>query len=1136
MKRLTFSILAFVCAVSLQAQALPDPDVFAAPPAQYQTASWWHWIDGALTREGITKDLEAMKAQGISNATVLNIYRKLGIEEGSRRSFKFGTPEWYGMFRHAVEEADRLGMQIGAANCDGWSESGGPWITPELSMKQYTWRKSFVKGNGRTQTVRLSMPFYKEHFYRDVAVVAYRDAAPASFFLAAPKIGGHGKYPVETLVKNHDYYDESCHLDEFDVFPAEILFDGNPNTSLTLDEDKTITLDFPKPFTAEVLHIQVQGSAARFPIPVFIEVSDDAKTWREAATVYVRGPMMVQKIPFGRTTARHWRLTVNEELSPTTLSEMCLLREGEKGLWESVPGTAIADASQVIDLTDKMDEDGTLRWAAPKGNWTIIRFGYTSNGKSNHPASPEGIGLECDKMDSTALDVHFKAFPEKLIEAAGPYAGKTFTYFLVDSWECGQQNWTAAFPSEFLKMNGYSLIPWIPALCGEKIGSDRITEAFMHDFDKVRGELVRVHYFKHLADLCHRAGMQLWSEGIYGGSTMPPVDVLKSYEYCDVPMTEFWAQASEYIDWPVTYRPGNYGNHAIPYHVSLIYGKPVVGSEAFTGMALFSDSPIDLKLYGDMAYTQGVNRMILHSYVHQPDNRRPGVTLGIYGQTFNRHNTWFNAGDGFFGTQARIQYLLQQGDRCADALVYLGDRLPNTEMSTMEIERNLPANIKFQYINRDVLMDRLSVSDGLIWLDGVHPFKFLMLRGDRMETGTARRIAALVDAGATVYGPKPVATLSLKDMEKNDAELREIASRLWDGGKVITDLGSLKKAYTPDLEVRGIGIDDILYYHKRIGTVDCYYLVSKDNSRTVSFEALFDLPGRTPEIWDPMDGSTRAQGIYAWEGGRTLVPMTLRPRQGVFVMLYPDRGQRHIVLLKDSWGTQLFPRAAGANFRPLPDCIAADGTLRFRDLAAGDYTAEWSDGGSAPVHIDAAERISIDGSRGSVTFEDEPALGTKPLRLFRDFTASIDPMIKYYSGFATYRTSFDVPEGFIKPGRRILVSIPSFGSTARLTVNGKVLETVWDPYALTDVSGLVKTGTNELVISVSNPWRNRMIGDQRGVPSTEKHWTTSPMQQKGIPPKQIIHAHTALYPAGISQPITVYSEDEDSISMHIRPL
>ena len=63
-----------------------------------------------------------------------------------------------------------------------------------------------------------------------------------------------------------------------------------------------------------------------------------------------------------------------------------------------------------------------------------------------------------------------------------------------------------------------------------------------------------------------------------------------------------------------------------------------------------------------------------------------------------------------------------------------------------------------------------------------------------------------------------------------------------------------------------------------------------------------------------------------------------------------------------------------------------------------------------------------------------------------------------------------------------------------------------------------------------------MIGDQRGVPSTEKHWTTSPMQQKGIPPKQIIHAHTALYPAGISQPITVYSEDEDSISMHIRPL
>ena len=1130
MRRILSSALALFAAVCALAQQTPDPAVFAAPPARYQTAAWWHWMDGALTKEGVTKDLEAMKAQGISNATVLNIYRLIGIEDGFQ-SVKFDSPEWYALFRHAVEEADRLGMQIGAANCDGWSESGGPWITPETSMKQYTWRKTFVKGNGREQVVPLAQPFSKERFYRDVAVVAYRDAAPNSFVAAAPKISCNGSYPVETLIKSHKYHDETRHIDLFDDFPAEILIDGNPTTGLTINEDKTIRLDFAKPFTAEQLHIYIMVSAARFPVPVLIEVSDDGTSWREAGRVYPKAANSLQKLSFPRTTARHWRLTVNEPLSPTTLSELCLLQQGERGVWDSQPGVAIARAEDVLDLTDRMDADGTLRWAAPKGNWTVLRFGYTSNGKFNHPASPQGVGLECDKMDSTALDIHFKAFPEKLIRAAGPYAGKTFTYFLVDSWECGQQNWTAAFPQAFEEQQGYSLTPWIPVLCGERIGSAALSEAFIHDFDAVRGELVRVHYFKHLADLCHRAGMQLWSEGIYGGASMPPVDVLKSYEFCDVPMTEFWAQASEYRDWPIVYWPENYGNHAIPYHVSLIYDKPVVGSEAFTGMALYSDSPIDLKLYGDQAYTQGVNRMILHSYVHQPDDRRPGVTLGIYGQTFNRNNTWFNAADGFFATEARIQYLLQLGDRRADALVYLGDRLPNAEMTAAEIARTLPENIKFQYINQEVLLHRLSVRDGRIWLDGKHPFKFLVLRGDRMELGTARKVAELVDAGALVYGPKPVSTLSLKDFEQNNAALKEIAGRLWDGGKVLTDQRALEAAYTPDLRVRGIGIDDLLWYHKTAGEVDYYYLSNKDNSRTVRFEAVFDVPDGKPEIWDPMTGRVEEQMMYDFDHGATVVPVTLRPRQGIFVLLRRggDRVQ-HIFRLTDLQGGQLFPNRAGDFSRTVPEAYRGqDGEIHLRSLAAGSYIAGYSDAVACRIDLKEPDRVVLDGTVGTMTFEDEPALGTMPTGGFREFTAFLDPRIKHYSGEVTYRTSAVLPEGFIKSGRRVLIGIPAFGSTAQLTVGGHTLETIWDPSALTDITEWVRPGENEIVITVTNPWRNRLIGDKAGIPSTEKHWTTSPQQQKHIPPQQILHEYALLYPAGISQPVTIYSEGVERV-------
>ncbi len=1127
----TITTLSLLCASALCASAQQGltPEGFKAPSPENHTAAWWHWMDGDITREGITKDLEAMHSQGITNATVLNIYRLIGVE--GCQNVKFNSPEWFAMFRHAVEEADRLGIEIGAANCDGWSESGGPWISPELSMKQYTWRKTFVKGNGREQTISLAKPYFKERFYRDVKVVAYRDAAPNSFVQAAPKITANGGYPLETLIKSHKYHDETRHLDLFDEFPADILIDGNPTTGLTLSDDKTVRLDFAKPFTAEQLQIYILVSAAKFPIPVKIEVSDDGQNYSEVATVFPTAANSLQKLSFPKTASRHWKLTVNEKLSATTLSELCLLKAGERGVWDSAPGVAIASEADVIDISDMMSADGTLRWAAPKGNWTIIRFGYTSNGKFNHPASPQGVGLECDKMDTTALNIHFAAYPQKLIEAAGEYSGRTFTYFLVDSWECGQQNWTAAFPEEFRSRRGYDLTPYIPVLCGERIGSRELSDAFVHDFDKTRGELVLDNYFKHLADLCHRAGMKLYSEGIYGGSSMPPVDVLKSYKYCDVPMTEFWAQASEYREWPITHTPGNYTGHSIPHHVPLIYGKPVIGSEAFTGMALYSDSPIDLKLYGDQVYTLGVNRMILHSYVHQPTDRRPGVTLGIYGQTFNRNNLWFNYSDGFFATEARIQYMLQAGDVRCDALIYMGDNLPNAELKESELDRLLPPNTKFQYINQETLLERISVRDGMLYLDGKHPFKYMMLRGDRMDIETIRCIGKLVDGGAIIYGQKPVSTLSLVNYEAETAELRDIANRLWDSGKIITDLKRLEKSFSPDLIVRGAGINDLLYNHKSQGELDYYYVVNKDNSSAVNFEASFDIRGGRPEIWDPMSGETREQMMYINSGARTIVPMSLRPRQGVFVVFRKggDR-QQHIRRLIDIDGEILFPNESGDFSRALPEAYRGpDGEIHLRDLKAGSYVLGYSDVLSSRVDIAAPAKMVLNGTAGTMTFEDEPLLGTVNIGGFRNLTGSLDPMVKYYSGVITYRTEAVLPDGFVREGSRVLISIPAFGSTARLSVNGDTLETIWDPYYKADITEYVKAGRNELTIVVTNPWRNRLVGDKAGVPSSQQLWTTSPLQQKHIPPQQIIHEYTLLYPSGISSPITIWSEGAEKV-------
>ncbi len=150
---------------------------FATPPRAAGVHAWWHWVDGAITREGITKDLEALAKQGVVQATILNVGLFEGRDFGVPR-VRFASPEWFAMLRFALDEAKRVGIRIGVHNCDGWSSSGGPWVAPEQSMKQLAWTKALVEG-GRPLDLALVRPAEVSGFYRDVAVVAYPTASEA---------------------------------------------------------------------------------------------------------------------------------------------------------------------------------------------------------------------------------------------------------------------------------------------------------------------------------------------------------------------------------------------------------------------------------------------------------------------------------------------------------------------------------------------------------------------------------------------------------------------------------------------------------------------------------------------------------------------------------------------------------------------------------------------------------------------------------------------------------------------------------------------------------------------------------------------------------------------------------------------
>ena len=164
---------AFAVSILLAASAHADSlaDGFRNPPDSARPQVWWHWMNGNITKEGITADLEAMKRVGIGGAQIFNVDG--GIPAGP---VKFLSPEWRELMQHAAREADRLGLELCLHNCAGWSSSGGPWNTPEHAMQRVTTSEQPVKGPAHFGGM-LPAPPARLGFYRDIAVLAFRTPA-----------------------------------------------------------------------------------------------------------------------------------------------------------------------------------------------------------------------------------------------------------------------------------------------------------------------------------------------------------------------------------------------------------------------------------------------------------------------------------------------------------------------------------------------------------------------------------------------------------------------------------------------------------------------------------------------------------------------------------------------------------------------------------------------------------------------------------------------------------------------------------------------------------------------------------------------------------------------------------------------
>jgi hypothetical protein len=876
-------------------------DRFRSPGPEARPHTWWHWMNGNVTADGITRDLEAMARVGVGGAHMFDV--GCGIPQGPATTL---GPEWAKMIRHAADECGRLGLSLTLHNCPGWSSSGGPWITPERSMQQLVWSEATVEGGAQVDRV-LPRPFTRLDHYRDAMVIAY-PALPGDRAIA------RGHVVRATL----------------NGAPADVrlITDGDAATMIDItpgDGPAHLVMEFAEPYAASALVLQaspVEDNANFLPSAAFtVEASDDGKNWRTLAETPVpvwrlhTTPPLIASFP--STTARFFRIGV-----PATcrLSELKLSADprianlGAKAGWGrdanvgEMPGAAepaaTIDPARVIDVSRFMESDGRLRWTPPAGQWTVLRFGHTATGANNLSASTAGIGLECDKFSAAALDFHFATYFRELLPALERLGRRDLAGVLIDSYETGMQNWTAEMPREFQARRGYALTSFMPAMTGRLVGSPEITERFLWDIRRAQALMMEELYFGRFHELCHQHGLTSYTEP-YGNG---PFDDQQAGAKVDALMGEFWVRGG-----------------AAAYSVKVaattahVHGKNFVGAESFTGrpaQSRWQEHPYAMKGLGDEMYTLGLNHFVFHRYAQQPHpTARPGMTMGPWGFHFDRTNTWFEEAGPWLAYVGRCQHMLSQGNFAADILYFAGENSP--VQCPVHIEEPVAATLSgarpalampvppghdYDVCGAEVLHKRARIESNHIVLPDGMQYRVLVMPDDqRITRETLARIAELVRAGMWLVGAPVAQSHGLDAYPDSDAEVKRLAADLWGDldGKAHTSRAygrgrifwgvSLDRVLAeaglgPDVELSSRNNDAVLHWiHRRTADADIYF-VSNARRRAETLAASFRVTGRAPECWDPMTGETHALPLFTESGGRTRVALHLDEAGSCFVV------------------------------------------------------------------------------------------------------------------------------------------------------------------------------------------------------------------------------------------------------------
>lgn len=1064
-------ILLSVALLSLSASAASRLEQsFLNPSYDARPWSFWYWMYGAVTEEGVKADLEAMKNVGLGGTYLMPIKTVEGAPQYEGKAPQL-SPEWWRLVGRSMEIADSLGLKLGMHICDGFALAGGPWISPKESMQKVVFADTVVSG-GKLAGLTLPVPEMKEGYYEDIAV--YAMPVKGSPILAKPVITC-GNLDADVPAG------KGVNIDEKGVIRSSVPC--------------WIQYEYPQPVTVRSLEVVLKGNNYQAN-RLNVKASEDGKVFKEVKQLVPprhgwQNTDENNTYSLPETTARYFRFywtpegsePASEDLDAAKwkpnlkVNDIILSGEPKINHWEGKSGRVwrVAEATsdteapvsecvqvdEVIDLTPAL-KDGALTASLPDGEWRILRLGHTSTGHTNATGGA-GKGLECDKFSPQAVAKQFDNWFGRVFHELDPeLARRVLKYMHVDSWECGSQNWSDNFASEFKRRRGYDLMPYLPLYAGIPMDNAETSEKVLRDIRTTMAELVVDVFYTVLAEKAKEYDCYFSAECV---SPTMVSDGMMHYSKVDYPMGEFWLNSPTH-DKPNDMIDAIHGAH--------VYGKNIVQAEGFTELrGTWDETPATLKTLLDRNYALGINRIFYHVNAHNPYlDKKPGVTLDGIGLFFQRDNTWYgDGGKALTDYMRRCQALLQYGSPVIDIAVFTGEEMPRRAVlpdrlvpslpgifgaERVESERTRLANVGQPLRVKPVgVSHSANMADPEKWINPMRGYNY-----DSMNKDALLRLATVKNGRIEMPGGSsyrvlvlPLAHQLMPDTTLSP-EVRSKVDEMIKAGVIVPELPYVKDdfgAYGLDRDV--VLPENVAWTHRRNNedNVDLYFISNQEETPR-EFTASFRVAGRVPELWDPMTGEIDRNLDWKTVDGRTEVKMDLAGAGSAFIVFSQ-------------------PTEATA--------------------------------GTAPVRNEKQELLNT--GKWNVKFS---TTGREIVSdtLF-DWTSSEDNDVKYYSGTATYTTTFKAPK--FGKNDRVMLDLEGLHDVATVVVNGKECGIVWTAPYQVDITDAVKKGKNNLSIAVTNTWANALLGADEGNAPFDGIWTNGKYRR----------AEKTLIPAGLTGPL-----------------